>query len=242
MATQPPVTPEPADDDNEPVIATIDETGPVEPAQAEVAVLEADPVYIDEPDAPQAQPGPHVIYVTEPAAPARKGNRALGSLIALGAAVFYGILLAIVFVIVSAAISGRPAFGVLASPALYFPILFFAIGLVLLVLVVNRAGWWSYVIGSIIVALVVYFGTAGALALANGVVLETPEGATRLFNELLANPPLIIAALLAREVAMWAGAIIGSRGRRVKVRNAEARSAFEAEQAARRQQPQPTGI
>ena len=147
-----------------------------------------------------------------------------------------------VFVIVSAAISGRPAFGVLASPALYFPILFFAIGLVLLVLVVNRAGWWSYVIGSIIVALVVYFGTAGALALANGVVLETPEGATRLFNELLANPPLIIAALLAREVAMWAGAIIGSRGRRVKVRNAEARSAFEAEQAARRQQPQPTGI
>ena len=238
IATQTPVTPEPAEDDNEPVIATIDETGQVEPVR-DVAVVEADTSYIDE---PAAAPAPHVIYVTEPSAPARKGNRALGSLIALGAALVYGVLLSIVFLIVSGAISGRPSVALLASPALFFPVLFFAIGLVLLVLIVNRAGWWSYVIGSVVVALVVYFGTAGALALANGIVLETPEGAGRLFGALLANPPLIIAAILAREVAVWAGAIIGSRGRKVTARNVEARATFEAEQAARRQQVQPTTI
>ncbi|TBN57841.1 hypothetical protein EYE40_10815 [Glaciihabitans arcticus] len=232
MATH---TPEPTEDDSEPVIATIDETGQVEAVpDSQVAVVDSS--YIDAPDAPAPAPGPQIVYVTEPSAPVRKGNRGLGSLIAVGAALVYGVLLAIVFLIYASAVVGRPTFSLLASPALLIPILLFAVALVLLVLIVNRAGWWSYVFGSVLVALAVYFGTAGALALASGIVLETPEGASRLYGELLLNPPVIIAALLAREVAVWAGAIIGSRGRRVRTRNAEARAAFDAEKAARRAQ------
>jgi len=51
------------------------------------------------------------------------------------------------------------------------------------------------------------------------------------FYAALFSPILIVAALLAREAAIWTGAILARRGRRLKVVNAEARAAFEREQA-----------
>jgi hypothetical protein len=41
--------------------------------------------------------------------------------------------------------------------------------------------------------------------------------------------PLIIAAIVAREVPIWFGAAIAARGRRQKQRNAEEKAAFETE-------------
>jgi hypothetical protein len=45
------------------------------------------------------------------------------------------------------------------------------------------------------------------------------------------SPGAIVAALLAREVALWTGAPIAARGRRVKARNIEARETFDREEA-----------
>jgi hypothetical protein len=101
------------------------------------------------------------------------------------------------------------------------------------VLVVNRASWWGYVVGSIFVALLVYFGTVGVGLFANNVFAETPSSATRLFTQALTNPFIIAAALLAREVSMWMGALISARGRKVKVRNSAARESFDRESAER---------
>jgi hypothetical protein len=50
-------------------------------------------------------------------------------------------------------------------------------------------------------------------------------------NGHLSEPTTIVAALLAREVAIWTGAVIARRGRKVKARNIEAKAKFEQEQA-----------
>ena len=182
------------------------------------------------PTAPPAQ----VIYVQTPAPPVRKGNRGIGALIALVSAIIFTGALAVVAAIIQLAVGARPLFGFLTSPQFYIPTLFFVIAFVLLVLVANRAAWWAYILGSVIVALVVYFGSIGALLLANGVILMTPAEAADGFRAGLVNPIIIAAALLAREVSLWTGSIIARRGRRVKERNATARASWEREVAEKR--------
>jgi hypothetical protein len=146
----------------------------------------------------------------------------------------FQIVLAIVMAIVYSSLRGGASLGFLGQTAFYVPALFFFIGFVALVLLLNRAGWWTYVIGSIVVALFVYFGTIGALLLGSNVILQTPEVAAEQFRQGLVNPFTIAAALVAREIVIWAGAIVASRGRKVKARNVEAKAAFEREQAAKR--------
>ena len=45
------------------------------------------------------------------------------------------------------------------------------------------------------------------------------------------NPAIVIATIVAREVAIWFGAAISSRGRRVKARNIEAAAEYKRETA-----------
>ncbi|MCU1543329.1 MAG: hypothetical protein JWM50_1194 [Microbacteriaceae bacterium] len=190
---------------------------------------------IDETPAAAPYPSqPQVVYVNAPQAPTAKGNRGFGVLIAIAATIVFQIVLTIVMAIVYSSLSGGASFGFIAQAAFYVPALFFFIGMVALVLILNRAGWWTYVIGSILVALFVYFGTIGALLLGSSIILQTPDVAAALFREGLSNPFTIAAALVAREIAIWVGAIIASRGRKVKGRNAEAKAAFENEQAQKR--------
>jgi hypothetical protein len=209
-----------------PVIATIDETGEV---PSKVVAVSDPEVVVAEPTAP----APQIVYVTTPHPPKRRGNRALGTLIAVLASVVYAALLALVFAIVWASITGGADLGFVGSPNFYIPVAFFAAAMLLLVLVLNRAGWWSWVLGSIVVALVVYFGSAGVLILLRGAVLETAAAAGELYFEALLNPLVIIASLVAREVAIWAGVVISWRGRKVTARNVEARAAYDREQAER---------
>ncbi len=176
----------------------------------------------------------HTIYVHAPQPPKGRGNRVVGTLIALASAVLFGVLYAVVLAIIIAAQTGAGTAAFLGSIDFYVPVLFFAAGSVVVVLVVNRAGWWAHVIASLLVGLFVYFGTVGTGLLIGGVVLQTPQGAARLFGEALANPFVIAAALLAREVALWTGAVISARGRRLKARNAEARAAYDEEAARHR--------
>ena len=225
-----------------------DDTAAKEPSQARhrPEVIE-DAVVVEEPSstaAPAASeptkvepvvvdaPTPQVVYVQAPVPPKKKGNRGIGSVLAIvsGAiytAVFAGVVAGI------AAIQGLGQFtlAVITQPVFYVPVLFYVIGAVLLVLIVNRAGWAAYVIGSIFVGLLVYFGTVGLLLLGQGIILRTPTEAAQLLNEGLRNPLIIAAALVGREVSMWTGALISRRGRRLKVRNAEAHEAWQREVA-----------
>ncbi|WP_157603050.1 MULTISPECIES: hypothetical protein [unclassified Rathayibacter] len=172
----------------------------------------------------------------EPAPPRRKGNRIAGLAVALLAtAVFAALLLACLTAIrlVVDAAQGDPLSVALAqgpTAAFLAPVAAFLIGLALLVLAVNRAGWWAYVLGGFFIALL-----AGAAALAGawydigGAV--PPADRTELV-EFLSDPAVLLqgaaAAVLGREVSVWGGALIAARARGVKRRNAQREAASQS--------------
>ena len=229
----------------------VEPTGPIEPGAVaettpEVVEVPAETAAIDntevlEPEESVVEPTPAVVpanqtvYVQAPTPPRKKSNRGVGVLIAFLSAIIFAAVFAVVVAIIGAATSaGAIQFSFIAVPEFYVPVLFFLVGFVLLVLIVNRANWWAHVFGSIFVALFVYFGTVGTLLLTNGVISHTPSQAGQMFAVALINPLVIAAALVAREVALWMGFAISARGRRIKVRNAEARAAYESELAEKR--------
>lgn len=175
---------------------------------------------------PASAPRPEVIIIDAPVAPRPKGNRGLGLVLALVSTAVYVTVLAFLALAIPA-LSG----GSVVDPTFYFPVLVFFIGQLLLTLVLNRAGWWAHIIGSVVVGLFVWFGSATLVLLAAGMLSMNQTEANDTFFAALFSPILIIAALLARELAVWNGAILSRRGRRLKVVNAEARAAFEREQA-----------
>ena len=220
-ATGTPVTVEEvAPSATEPVVATAD------PGAAETEAPTA--------EAPTSTADHRVVYVQLPAAPKKLGNRGIGSLIALVAAIVFTALFALVYALIAYAGSRTFSFSFLTRVEFYIPTLFFLIGFVLLVLIVNRASWWVFIIGSLLVGLFVYFGSIGLTLLANGVVSLTPDDAARAFGDGLRAPAFIVAALVAREVALWTGAIIARRGRRLRARNLETRAAYDRELATTR--------
>ena len=174
-------------------------------------------------------PAHEIIVVDAPVPPRKKGNRGLGVALALLATVvFTALLLAAAFVLSLVADSGLDF---LTDPQFYFPSLFFFLGLVIVTLVVNRAGWWSHIIGSVVVGAITWFGSASLVLVAAGMFSMNQGEANEVFFAALFSPILIIAALLAREVSIWTGAILARRGRSLKLRNAEAYEAYEREQA-----------
>ncbi|MGV8852782.1 MAG: hypothetical protein ACOH1M_09495 [Rhodoglobus sp.] len=174
---------------------------------------------------------PRVVYMTAPTPPKAAGNRGFGVFIALVATLVFAIVFAIAVAVVNAVQAGRVDVGFVQQPAFYVPIAFFALGALIIALIVNRAGWAAHVFGSIIVGLVVYFGTVGVLLLANGVIQNTPEQAQLLFALALIDPRVIAGGLIAREVSLWTGALVAKRGRKVTERNRESRTQWEAELA-----------
>ncbi|MGV8969715.1 MAG: hypothetical protein ACOH1J_04625 [Microbacteriaceae bacterium] len=212
-----------------PIIATVEDDDSSTKTVAVVAPVE---IVVDEPEDTSATP--QVVYVTVPAPPQKKGNRGAGVLLAFAGTVVYAITLAIVLAIMSVVATGRLNVGFIANLTFLIPVALFAVGLIIVVLVVNRAGWWSYVIGSVVVALVVYFGTVAVILLFNGLVTRTADEARELFSLGLVQPFSIASALVAREVAIWTGVVIGMRGKKVKTRNAAAREAYAREEAERR--------
>ena len=169
---------------------------------------------------------PEVIVVDAPVAPRPRGNRGLGLALALvGTAVYVAVL--VVLALLIPALSG----GSIVDPTFYYPVLLFFIVELLVTVVLNRAGWWSHIIGSVIVGLVIWLGSASLVLVSAGMFSMYQTEANDVFFAALFSPILIVAALLGREVAIWTGAILARRGRRLKVVNAEAHAAFEREQA-----------
>lgn len=169
------------------------------------------------------EPAPQYVVVEAPQLPRRRGNRGVGVLLALaGAVIFGGILVGVGWVLQY--LVGEPGIAFLQDWHFYVPVAVFAIAFILLVVLVNRAGWWSYILGSVIVGLVVYFGTAGLGALLD----EWTRSATpHTVAQGLQEPFVILAAIIAREVAVWWGSLIAMRGRRVTARNRAQREAYD---------------
>ncbi|GGK91985.1 hypothetical protein GCM10007382_10190 [Salinibacterium xinjiangense] len=215
--------------------STVVEQDSAHASEREPIVATADPAAVRTEERPVEAPQ-QVVYVQAPAQPRNRGNRGIGTLIAGLSALIFVALLAVITAIIQYAGSGRFDFGFLSQAQFYIPMLFFVLAFVLLVLLVNRGAWSAYIVGSVLVGLAVYFGTIGLGLLATGVISNTPAEANARFVTQLSNPFVIASALLAREVALWFGALISRRGRSVKARNANARETYERELAERRAQ------
>lgn len=227
-------TPQPGDGDT--VEAEIVEEVPpsAEPEPDEI-VVDEDGTVREEPVTVSGSgevPQEKVVYVTTPAPPKPRSNRIPGVILALLGAVGFAVLYALVGAVVVAIGFSDALFGpvfrsFLGDASFWVPILFFALGFVLMVLLLNRAAWWLHVLASLAVAAVTYLGTVGVLLLIRGIVGDAVS-----FSEAAGQPLLVAAGLVAREVAIWVGLAIARRGQRVRRRNAEEREAFEREHAA----------
>jgi hypothetical protein len=184
--------------------------------------------------------GREVVYVQAPVPPRPKGNRGIGSLLAvLGAAVFAAVFAGACIVAFFLKGDSDPmnTFALFIQSAIFWvPVLVFLVAFVLLVLLVNRAGWAAHVFGSLLVAVAVYFGSIGILLAVAGISAAATGDAGETFGGLAVNPFIIIAALVAREVSIWVGLAIAARGRRVKARNHEIVDEWEREHADTRAQ------
>jgi hypothetical protein len=205
----------------------------VVPAAADVTVDDVSPESAHETvvDSATTPPPPQVIVVDAPVRPKKKGNRVAGILFSLVATLIFAVLFSIAYVVTQLVVGAGFSFAFASSADFVFPIVFFFVGMVLIVLILNRAGWWSHIFGSVIVGLIVLFGTASLVLVSAGMLSMTQQQANGVFYSALLQPTTIVAALLAREVAIWTGAVIARRGRKVKARNVEAAAQFEREQA-----------
>ncbi|MBW4033673.1 MAG: hypothetical protein HIU88_13595 [Acidobacteria bacterium] len=183
-----------------------------------------------------AVPVQQLVYVPLAVPPKKRGNRGIGTLLAVvGALLFAGIYTVVGALIIDVRDGDLfgPEFTSFVSSAFFWvPVSLFLVGLILMVLLLNRAGWWAHVFGSLILAVAVYFGMIGILLLIANVFQATPTPIT--YESLALNPWVIAAAVVAREASIWTGLGIAARGRRVKARSIEERATFDREQEAKR--------
>ena len=212
------------------------------PAEASVEPIvgttgEVTPVVVTDEVAPVAAPV-QTVYVTAPTPPKPKGNRGFGVLMALLATIAFAVVYAGVAAILLMIITPEAGVGAITlffTNSLFFvPVLVFLVSMILWALLANRTGWWSWVIGSLAIGVFTFAVSIGALMLVTGEFSKSPSEAGAVFMLYLTSPIFIAAALVARETAIWFGAAIAKRGRRVRERNYETFQAFEMEQAQKR--------
>ncbi|MFU8945970.1 hypothetical protein ACLRGF_04470 [Mycetocola zhadangensis] len=176
------------------------------------------------PVAPVRQP----IYVQAPSKPKPKSNRGFGIAVSLLATLVFAVLYAGILALILVANNGGVDLvgDVLARAPYWIPVIFFFLAMALLVAVVNRGGWWAYVLGGFVVAAIVYASYLGGV-LINVANTITPNQIADTLRQALLSPAAIISFLVAREVPIWFGAWIASRGRKVRERNAEAQAEYE---------------
>jgi len=200
-----------------------------------VPVAESTPTAPELPvSAPATVPAaPLPIYVQAPLRPTARSNRGAGILIALLSAVVFAVLYALTVLVVvgftsatmSVAVRTFTEFTVL--PVFYVPVIFFFLAFTVLIVLVNRGGWWAYVLFGFLVAVAVYFSYIGGALLTAQAWNSTPAEVSRFLSTQWLSPFAIAAGVIAREVPIWAGAWIARRGKRVTVRNVEAAQEYE---------------
>lgn len=185
-----------------------------------------------------APPAQVPVYLESPLPPKKKGNRGFGILMALLAALVYTLVWAGVAALIIALNTNGDRIAesltsFLASPAYWGPVVVFALGMIVLSLLVNRGGWAWWLIGGFLVAVAVYFGYLGSAVLTAARQI-TPDEVAGFVGRIAVSPLAIASAVVAREVSIWFGLATSARGKKVKARNANARKTFDQEQADRR--------
>ncbi|MBR22653.1 MAG: hypothetical protein RIC81_06685 [Microcella pacifica] len=178
-----------------------------------------------------------VVYVSAPPEPKKKGARGVGTLVVLlGAAIFAAVYAALVLLVslVAPPVSAGAMLQYFAAPIYWVPVIVFALSYLLLVIIVNRAGWWAHVLGGFIVAVLVYVSFIGAALIMAGAVGAEASVVGSIVLAQLTSPLGFVAAIAAREVPIWVGGLVAKRGRTVTARNAEARAAYQRDLEAHR--------
>jgi hypothetical protein len=204
-----------ADSASEAAIAEGDEDGGSTPT----AVLPAEPGAATEPLEPQAR----VVYVDRPQPPRVRGNRGLGVLLVVLGTVLYAVLVAFTVLIVMRVTTDQATLTDLANPGYWLPVLVFFVVFLLSVLLLNRASWPAHLVSSLVVALLVYALSGFLVAVVEVYALHNDVPVA----DALASPVAIVSAVLAREIALWAGVILGRRGRSLTARNAAERAEYD---------------
>lgn len=187
---------------------------------------------------PAPAPAPQTIYVQAPTPPRPKGNRGFGVLVALiGAAIFALLYAGVAYLLLTIYGAGRAdGIGVftqfVVSPVFWVPIVGFFVFFALLAAIVNRGAWWYYAVFGLLVAVLVYFSYIGGALLTVQAWTLTLDDATRFLGQRWLDPFAIAAFIIAREIPVWLGGWLASRGRAVTERNRLAREAYDQELAA----------
>ncbi|GAA1952818.1 ABC transporter [Microbacterium aquimaris] len=196
--------------------------------ETETSSVEAEPAYA----APA--PSPQPIFVQAPEAPRPRGNRAAAGAIGVLAAVTFAVLYLAAWLgfgaiegTVTVENVGTVALEALGTAALWVPVVVFFLSFWLLGAVINRGRWGAWVIFGLLVGLAAYGGhILGQLFQAPFWLLTAREGAELVEGQLLA-PLAIVAFVLGRELTIWYGAWVASRGKRVTELNTEAQREYE---------------
>lgn len=214
--------------------ASTSDTAVASDAQASSAPTEADTTTTSAATQPAEPAQPKVVFVQAPQPPRMRGARGVGALVALLGAVLFAAAYALLILVIGLI---EPRFGAdgaiqsLSTVTFYVPVIVFFLAYLLLVVIVNRGGWWAHVLGGFIVAAVVWVGFVGAAIIAAGVFGGSASDVGAVVAQQLTNPLGFAAAIAAREVPIWVGGLVSRRGRSARVRNAEARTAYEQELA-----------
>ena len=163
--------------------------------------------------------------------PAKRSNRLFATGIVLLAAllfevVYLGLVELVAFLVGGAASEGPALQGVIGSGLVWLPLIVFVVLYEIVVLLLNRAGRFAYVVASLVIGIVVY------LAAILWVLITEAHAVTAAgFAQLLVNPLFILAGLAAREVMLWTGFAVGAHGKRLRRKNKEARQEYEHDRA-----------
>ncbi len=181
-------------------------------------------------------PVPQTIYVHAPK-PKARGNRGFGLLVALiGTAVFALLYAAISYLLLvgrSEPAQANPVFAEFVMEYVFWvPVLAFFVGFAVLVIIVNRGPWWAYAVFGLLVGVLVYLSYIGASLLTVQAWTLTVDQASEFVGQRWFDPFAIVAAVVAREIPVWFGGWIASRGRAVAERNRLEMEAYDRELAA----------
>lgn len=179
------------------------------------------------PDHPMA-----ALYVQKPLPPTPRGNRGAGVLISLLATVGFALVFAGALALILAPSTPPSAFvdslvESLTAWGTIFGVVAFFVALSIVVLIFGRAGWWAYVLGGFFVGLIVWAAVVAGMLFEmagfEGLINFSPGALT----DLLLRPEAVASFIVAREAAVWFGAWIGARGRKVSRQNAAALAEYE---------------
>ena len=177
---------------------------------------------------------PQPIFVQAPEAPRVRGNRGAAGAIGLLAAVVFALLYLAAALGLRAAAGevtgenfGTEALAALTSWWFWVPVAVFFIGFWLLGAIINRGRWGHWVVFGLFVGVAAYGGhLLGQLFEAQFWTLTASAGAELVGEQLLA-PLAIVAFVIGREITIWFGAWVSSRGKRVTELNNEAQREYE---------------